>query len=157
MNEIKTAVFVGCMLGIAFFVLKNILPNQNIYKSFKNVMSLVMLVTMISILTKIQFDFSFDDLTMQTMESSEDLFQSIQQAYVTEIEETAEKNLKIYFDKNGLTYKDIVIETFFDEYNYLEIKNITISVKESDKIEAEKIIKDLLGEQINLEFVKYEE
>ncbi len=157
MNEIKTAVFVGCMLGIAFFVLKNILPNQNIYKSFKNVMSLVMLVSMISILTKIQFDFSFDDLTMQTMESSEDLSKSIQQAYVTEIEETAEKNLKIYFDKNGLTYKDIVIETFFDEYNYLEIKNITISVKESDKIEAEKIIKDLLGEQINLEFVKYEE
>lgn len=157
MTQIKTAVFVGCMLGIAFFMLKNILPDKNIYKSVKITMSLVMLVTMISLLTKIEFNFSFEEITAQANALEKETLENYNENYVAEIEKTAEKNLMLYFNKNNISYKDVVIETFLDEYNCLEVERVKIFVGENDKISAIELVKELLGEEIILEIETYGE
>lgn len=151
MDSIKSAVYIGCILGIAFSVMKNIVPNKKLYKTLKMVMSIVMLVSVINVFSKFNFEFSFGEYTQELTFTSAEISQMIDEEVLSEIKRTAENNLKIYLEQNDIAVKKIVIETFVDEYNYLEIKNINLFIEKSDKIKAEQLVKNLLGENLSLE------
>lgn len=157
MNGIKTAILIGCLLGIAFAVMKNTVPNKKLFESFKLVMSLVMLVSIINAVTKIDFEISFGDYTLQADQTSTELAQAIDRQYINEIENSAEKSVMSYLKNNGVNVQNVVIQTLVDEYNNLEIDYIKLFIEKTDKTKAENLTKSLLGEEIKLEIVEYEE
>ena len=47
MDEVKSAVLVGCMLGIAFSIIKTYIHDKKVYKNVRMLMSLVLIVTVV--------------------------------------------------------------------------------------------------------------
>lgn len=156
MVQLKQAVFVGCVLGIVFAVLKIAVPDKKVFKSLRLVMSLVMLVSVGGILTKIEFSFNFDELTNQAISNSENLQTQLDEAYIDELERVCAKNINLYLLKNGVEAENIVIETYVDEYNYIEIKNIKLFIEKEDKAVVQNVLSSLVTDQTNVEIVENE-
>lgn len=152
MEQIKLAVLSGCLLGLAFSLVKNIIPDKKLLSNIKTVMSLILLSSVILPVFTEDIDFSVEDYKEEAAVSGEILQSDIDEAYIHEIECNLEKNLTLYLEKNEISPQKLVIETFVDEYNFLEIKKIVVCVDKEQRSVAEEIIKEQLGKNTVVEF-----
>lgn len=152
MSSLKTAVFIGCMLGIAFALIKSLVPEKKIFKNLKMIMSLVLLVSVITTFSNEEFDFSFEAYRADAQVNSDELQKKLDEAYVAEIENIIEKNVGLYFLKNEIEAKKLVIDTRVDEYNFLEVEKVRVSVADNDAQKALELLRTLLGNDVEVEF-----
>lgn len=152
MSSLKTAVFIGCMLGIAFALIKSLVPEKKIFKNLKMIMSLVLLVSVITTFSNEEFDFSFEAYRADAQVNSDELQKKLDEAYVMEIENRIEKNVGLYFLKNEIEAKKLVIDTRVDEYNFLEVEKVRVSVADNDAQKALELLRTLLGNDVEVEF-----
>lgn len=152
MESIKAAVLSGCLLGIGFSILKNIIPDRKLFSNLKTVMSLILLVSVITPFFKNDFSISVSAFKTESATESEVLQQALDNAYINETERVLEKSLTLYLKKSEITADKLVIETYIDEYNFLEVKKVSLFVPSNDRNNAEMIIKEQLGENVIVEF-----
>lgn len=154
MDSVKQAVLIGCILGIAFSMIEMIIPDKALFKNVKLIMSIIMLVSIINPFLKDGAVISVSSYESDAQLSSAELQESIDKAYIKEIENKVKKSLELYFLKNEIEADKLVIVTEVDEYNYLEVNKISLYVAEKDRDKTLDLIKILLGENVNVEFLE---
>lgn len=152
MDEIKNAVLCGCLLGIAFGIIKNIIPDKKLYNAMRTVMSLALTVVFIMPFLKGDIEISMPTIKEVSQTENEFLNSQLEKAYIKQIENTLSDKLLIYFEKENIIIKKLVIETYVDEYNFLEVNKVYVSCDNDDKDKVLKVIEDNLGENTAVEF-----
>ncbi|MBE6837263.1 MAG: hypothetical protein E7509_04620 [Ruminococcus sp.] len=152
MEDVKCAVLAGCLLGVSFAIIKNMLPDIKIYKTFRMLMSLVLTVTIILPFINGEVEITLPTTAEISQNESENLVSELDKAYLKQIEKNISKNLSLYLERDYVSVKKLVIETYVDEYNFLEVSKVSISTDKENKEKALEIIKEHLGDNIKVEF-----
>ncbi len=152
MEEVKSAVLAGCMLGIAFSIIKNYIPDKKVYKTLRMLMSLVLIVTVVMPFLKGEVEITLPTNTEITQSESEFINSELERAYIHQIEKNLCDNLMLYFKKENIEVKKLVIETKVDEYNFLEVDKIMVYTNTDNHSVIENIVTEHLGNKVNVEF-----
>lgn len=152
MDEIKSAVLVGCMLGIAFSIIKTYIHDKKVYKNVRMLMSLVLIVTVVMPFLKGEVEISLPASSEVTQTDNEFLNSELEKAYIHQIENSLCDNLMLYFKKEKIDVKKLVIQTKVDEYNFLEVDKVEVYTDTNNQSIVKDIVCEHLGDKVNLEF-----
>lgn len=149
MDTIKASIFVACILGIVSTFFTSISPKGSIKKYFSILISAVTLITVIIPYTDNSFKITLNENKFESLSSYS--YKTIENRTDEIIlQKSSEKVVDYFYDRlkrNNISVKDINIKIELNEYNEIEIKKIILTgLSESDKDEAQKIIKDDLPE-----------
>lgn len=152
MEDIKSAVLAGCMLGIAFAVIKNMIPDVKIYKTLRMLMALVLTVTIILPFINGEIEITMPASVQMPDDNNQTLSSQLDEMYIEEIEKEISKNLGLYLKRDNISVKKLVIETYVDEYNFLEVNKVSVTTEEKNNQKALEVIREHLGERVIVEF-----
>ena len=152
MEDVKSAVLAGCLLGIAFGIIKNMIPDKRIYKTLRMVMSLVLTVTIIMPFVNGEVEITLPVSAEPVQKESEYLQSQLDKEYINRIEKEISKNLTLYLKRENVLVKKLVIETYVDEYNFLEVSKVCVYADEAYRERTLEIIRNHLGENAVVEF-----
>ena len=149
MDTIKASIFVACILGIVSTFFTSISPKGGIKKYFSILISAVTLITVILPYTDNSFKITLNENKFESLSSYS--YKTIENRTDEIILQKSSEKVEDYFynrlKRNNISFKDINIKIELNEYNEIEIKKIILTgLSESDKDEAQKIIKDDLPE-----------
>ena len=82
METLKSAVFIGCILAIAFTMIEIIIPDKNIFKNVKLVMSLILLISIVTPVLKEGVVISVSAYQSEAEACGRDLQQKLDEAYI---------------------------------------------------------------------------
>ncbi len=153
MEMLKKVTLIGCLLGIAFSMVELAAPSEKMKKQIKIVTSVVLLISVMTPFLKDGLvisvsappDFSTDRNAIQMEEQ-------VQQAYSSEINNSLERRAQAALQENGITVDNLCIVTETDEYNFLKVKEITMSVDRNSQAAAKEVLMALFGNDIQVGF-----
>lgn len=153
MEMLKKVTLIGCLLGIAFSMVELAAPSEKMKKQIKIVTSVVLLISVMTPFLKDGLvisvsappDFSTDRNAIQMEEQ-------VQQAYSSEINNSLERRAQAALQENGITVDNLCIVTETDEYNFLKVKEITMSVDRNSQAAAKEVLTALFGNDIQVGF-----
>lgn len=153
MEMLKKVTLIGCLLGIAFSMVELAAPSEKMKKQIKIVTSVVLLISVMTPFLKDGLvisvsappDFSTDRNAIQMEEQ-------VQQAYSSEINNSLERRAQAALQENGITVDNLCIVTETDEYNFLKVKEITMSVDRNSQAAAKEVLTALFGNDIEVGF-----
>lgn len=153
MEMLKKVTLIGCLLGIAFSMVELAAPSEKMKKQIKIVTSVVLLISVMTPFLKDGLvisvsappDFSTDRNAIQMEEQ-------VQQAYSSEINNSLERRAQAALQENGITVDNLCIVTETDEYNFLKVKEITMSVDRNSQAAAIEVLTALFGSDIEVGF-----
>ncbi|NLZ45924.1 MAG: hypothetical protein GX896_04450 [Clostridiales bacterium] len=153
MDTLKTVALIGCLLGVAFTMLEITIPGDKLKGHVKTVMSKVMLIAILTPFVKEGLVFAVSsDIDASELSQTEDLQKSIDDFYIKETEGKIIESLNAYLLKDGLETDNLCIVTEIDEYNFLEVKKISLKANEKDFEKIEILLKSLVGDKVVIEF-----
>ncbi|MCM1364063.1 MAG: hypothetical protein NC122_03235 [Faecalibacterium sp.] len=158
MEDINNWIITMSVISVAAGVIVCLIPKSKLKKTYSVLIGVLILYTVaLPFMRSEVIDFSLkeilsmtDDISEQFSEKNDDL---IIQAAITGIENAIKSKL----DEDGLVYGDIKVKCSATDDNITVYKVTVYESKESDKNAITNIIKDCIGNEATINFIKGEE
>lgn len=153
MDTLKAVALIGSLLGIAFTMIEIVIPGDKLKKQIRTVMSMVMLIAVMTPFVKEGLVISvFENTDITEINETKELQSRIDEYYIIETQKQLEGSLRAYLREIEIEADNLVIDTEINEYNFLEVKSVSLSVTDNEREAAETLIKSLIGEQAEVIF-----